>query len=269
MKKVLKKKNKNILLIKSFIVILVLLLIGMLGYGFYRLTCKPYFSVNSRVDKLKEVQKKNPKYDILGWLIVQGTNIDFPIVYNDGDFPITSVFDEYAWMNNSELKGKNILSIFGHNIMNLSSKPEIASSEHTRFEQLPSFMYSDFAKNNKYIQFTTGDEDRIYKIFSVALVERDSLEPFNIKYNNRELNDYVKKAREDSFYDYDIDVNDSDEIISLTTCTRFNGQTNKYSLSITGRRLRESEKIKDYDMSEKDNYNKIKKKLRGVEKNEI
>ena len=68
---------------------------------------------------------------------------------------------------------------------------------------------------------------------------------------------YIKEAKEDSIYDYDVDVNSSDEIISLITCTRYFGLNGKTQFRVDARKLRENEKIEKYSVSTNQNYDEL------------
>ena len=71
-----------------------------------------------------------------------------------------------------------------------------------------------------------------------------------------------------SIYDYDVDVNNTDDLISLFTCTRFNGYQNK-DIQISGRRIRKNEKVSDYDVRPNKNYDIVDETIKkGVDNNE-
>ena len=74
--------------------------------------------------------------------------------------------------------------------------------------------------------------------------------------------------KKSNFYDYDIDVNEKDKLISITTCTRFYGVNSDVEFYVVGRMLREGEKIEHYKVTKNSNYNDIEKKLKGDENNE-
>ena len=68
---------------------------------------------------------------------------------------------------------------------------------------------------------------------------------------------------------FDIEVDETDKLITLTTCTRMFGQYDKKQLVVVGRQLRENENIDNYDSKANDNYKEIKKILKGDEQNAI
>ena len=72
--------------------------------------------------------------------------------------------------------------------------------------------------------------------------------------------------KEKSIYDYDVDVSNDDDIVVLSTCTRLFGDTAvNYDIVVAGRLIKDNESNFKYSLSKNDNYNKIKKYLKGDE----
>ena len=229
---------------------------------------KSYYKVENRTRKIngcKEFDKVKP----LGWLRVQGTNIDFPIVYYN-DLDVTDPKYELGWNYSEDRKLTKKVTIFSHNVLNVSSTPLIADKNHKRFEQLLSFIYTDFVKKNKYIQYTVGGKDYLYKIYGISFQEEETLVYLNTNINKEEEKKYIDKVINDSYFKFDVDVKETDHLITLVTCTRFFGNTTKYSFVVDARMVRKNERIKNYKVTENKSYKKIKKTLEGdVEDEEI
>ena len=265
----MKNKRKLIFATMSmtiiFIIVIVLLIAGLIKT--IANNNKPYYMKKSRVENVSEYAKANPNFTTLGWIRVQGTNIDYPVIYGNGlDF--NELLDDFTWTEDEEKKLTNRVFILGHNIRNVSSNPLITDKNQSRFEQLPSFMYLDFAKENKYIQYTVDGKDYLYKIFSVSIVKNKDLSYKTTDLSKSELKEYIAKSLDDSFYDYDVDVDENDNIITLATCTRFYGATTAYTYKIDARMVRDKEKIRNYSVNENKNYKAIKEIMEGGEKNE-
>ena len=245
-------------------------LIALLGYKLLR--PKENFKLESRVENVKKLGKiKDSSYEAIGWIRIEGTDIDVPILYSTDktkDFPVE--VEKFVWTNNKSKEFTRQINISGHNIFNLSKQPKIKSNSFTRFEQLMAFMYYDFAKDNQYLQLTWGEDEYIYKIFYVGFVDMISANYIN---SYQDASDSDIKLEENvlkgsSFYDYDIDVNEKDKIITLTTCTRFYGTNSDYEFYVVGRMLRDNEKIEHYKVTKNSNYNDIEKILKGDDNNE-
>lgn len=253
------------LLICCCIVIALLLLINSFTTTIYK--------VNSRVSNItkeKKIDKTENGYSTIAWLKVQGTNIDAPIIGYDQITALANVDKEdYLWNRINQEKKFNQVSISGHNILNLSKKPQVGKEYFSRFDDLMAFVYKDFIKENKYIQYTIDNEDYVYKIFGVFF-ERDYKLDLRHEgdYTKEETKAYLKQISDLNIYDFDIDVNENDSLITLTTCTRMFGTNDKRQLVVVGRQLRKNEKMANYDVKPNENYKEIENIVGGDESNE-
>ena len=212
---------------KKIIVILVIFIIAIifLDLSIKKITTKKAdnqlmnLNFKSRVSELENFDSKD--YSKIGWLQVQGTTIDLPIL----DFRSAtdnSINYSYAWLNSNYNTGENRQVINGHNILNVSSTPLINDENLTDFEPL--------------MAYAVGFYDYLY----------DS----DYSYNDKEkLTKYINDVRENSIYDYEIDVNSDDDLIVLKTCTRYFGATEKQSFTINARKLRKNEEIVKYKVT--------------------
>lgn len=230
------------------------------------------YKVDSRVRNIAKEQKNekdNTGYETIGWLKVQGTKIDAPIIGYEYVTDLAHVEkDDYLWNNNNKEKLFNQVVISGHNIMNLSNTPKIGEKYFSRFDDLMAFVYEDFINDNKYIQYTVNEEDYVYKIFGVFF-EKDYKLDLNHKenYTKEETKDYIKQINESSIYDFDVEVDENDSLITLTTCTRIFGKNNQKQFVVVGRLLRENEKMDNYKVTANDKYKEIKKLMEGDDDN--
>lgn len=271
-KKLTKKKSQRIktavlvtgLLICCCIVMSLLFVINIFNNSIY--------SIDSRVQNIKNEKKadaKNLNYRTIAWLRVQGTNIDAPIIsYNDSRVLEKIDKDNYLWNRVNKEKIYNQVTISGHNILNLSANPKIGRKYFSRFDDLMAFVYKDFVEENKYIQYTINGEDHIYKIFAVFFEEKHKL---NLVHEGNFTKEEAKKnlelIKEKNIYDFDIEVNENDSLISLTTCTRMLGRFDDRQFVVVGRKLREKEKMTNYDVTPNQKYEEIEKLLGGDENN--
>lgn len=251
-------KNKTLWKVIKVVVIISLLIIATLEIKAYLF---PFYKKETRISNIKEKKQDNTE-DVLGWIRVQGTNIDYPIIKK------THLEDEssynYTWMRYHTESIQNRMAIFGHNIQNVSRYPLIGNKNHTRFEQLLSFVYTDFAKENQYIQLTIGKHDYLYRIYAVYFIKETDTGNNLLK---KDLASYIKKAKANSYFDFDVDVNENDKLLTLITCTRFFGPTTDYEFKLEGRLVRKFEKVKQNKVTETKQYQEIKKILKEGEKN--
>lgn len=207
----------------------------------------------SRVDKLKSFTSED--YYKFGWIQVQGTNIDAPILDNLSGLE-TDMDYSYGWMSPNYISGENRPVIMGHNVLNVSNEPMLPNETLRDFEALMAFSYYGFAKDNLYIEYTTEDGDNIYLIYAIGFYDYNYDESESLKDKN-EIDKYIKAAKKNSIYDYDIDVNSDDEIITVKTCTRYFGADNKQQFIIEARKLRDNEKTMKYKVETNKNYEKL------------
>ena len=66
-----------------------------------------------------------------------------------------------------------------------------------------------------------------------------------------------------NIYDYDVEVDQNDSIISLITCTRFFGVDQNLEFYVSGRLLRGGETTSDYKVEKAKNYKDVEKVLEG------
>lgn len=266
-----KTKNKKIgnrqsliMLIVSllFLLMLIIILMKILNYNE-----KDYYQIETRKDKVSQTEiGTESDFETIGWLRVQGTSLDMPIVYSSNrstQFPVE--LGSFVWSLNKDKKFHNNIYIMGHNIFNLSSTPKKSAKTFQRFEELMAFIYYDFAKDNKYIQLTLDGKEYLYKIFSVGFLKQADV--LDLEYegdlDNDDMKYYLGLIQDNNIYDYDIDVNENDKIISLVTCTRFFGPNSDYEFFVNGRLLRDGEEVSNYNVKKSKNYKKIEKKLKG------
>lgn len=263
------KLNKDKLAVYS-LVILSIVFVFFLFLSFL-IDDADMFKIDPKNDEIINLRKDDTnKFETMGWVRVQGTNIDYPIIrvldYKYGH-PIND--KSYAWSMNEDSKFHNKIDISGHNVLNLSKNPVSKDEEFIYFEELMNFIYYDFVKENQFIQLSIDGKDYIYKVFSVNFLSLyDINELPRGEYKASEMKDFLEMLNKGNLYDFDVDVNKDDKLISLYTCTRFYGRGNNINFVVTGRLLRDDEKTKLSDVEKTKKYSEIDKIMNGGEKNE-
>lgn len=168
-------------------------------------------------EKLKE---KNS--DIVAWLKVKGTNIETTVVKStNNDYYLTHNFNkEYnsaGWIfadykNKVDGTDKNLV-IYGHNMR-----------DDSMFGSLKWVINEDWYNNedNKYITLITENETQVYEVFSVYQIEK---EDYYIQTNfntEKEFNTFAQTIKKRSKKDFNVDVNENDNILTLSTCANNN-----------------------------------------------
>lgn len=169
-------------------------------------------------NKYAELYAQNS--DFIGWLRIDGTGIDYPIMQSkdDPDFYLKHNFSkEYSrfgipyMQENCGLSSDHII-IYGHNIKSKSM-----------FNELTEYKNKAFYTAHKYITFDTLDEQRTYEViatFKTVAYSDSGFQYYDFVNANtaEEFDDYVAKSRALSFYDTGVAAEYGDKLLTLSTC---------------------------------------------------
>lgn len=228
---------------------------------------KSNFEIVDESSKIEEAKTYGD--DVVGWLRVEGTNIDMPLIRVEKDTDVYNDAYDFAWTNSYPDGTGNRPAYISHNIRNVSRNPIVGDDTMTRFEQLMSFIYPEFIEENQFIEFTDSEGDTsIYRIYAVALLNDDQNASFSDTYTKAEQKRYIKKAERESMYNIDVDVSEDDLMLTLFTCTRFYGADTSYSFRVDARQLRDGEEMIYAKVETNENYEKISERMKEGEENE-
>jgi len=176
-----------------------------------------YYTTFPLIDvDLTELKKKNS--DTIGWINVNNTNINYPIVhYTDNDFYLHHSYDktknEAGWIyldyrNNGKLTDRNNI-IYGH-----------YRKDKTMFATLLNALnYSWYTnKDNHIIRISTENENTLWQIISVY---KTPVESYYIKVNfanNDDYENFLNTIIGRSIHNFNTEVNVEDKILTLSTC---------------------------------------------------
>lgn len=173
--------------------------------------------VNPDLQKLFE--KNN---DIVGWIKIDGTTINYPVMQKDNDYYLYRDFDknyskygtpfaaDYCDINLDD----NII-IYGHHMKN-----------GMMFADLEKYKNKEFYEKNKYIDLFILDKEktlkRKYEIISVFKILATDEEFKYYEYHNLDeftaYQDYVNKVKEKSLYEIGNIAEYPEKLITLSTC---------------------------------------------------
>lgn len=169
-------------------------------------------------DKKENIDLYSINSDYIGWINIENTTIDYPIVKGDNNqFYLTrdfnkqylktgSIFMDYR---NEGFKDRNVV-IYGHNM-----------KDNSMFGSLDKFKDLDYLRKNKYISITTKDDEKfIYEIFGVYVTSADDTECISINFNKEEdFCKYIDRILNKSIYNLNVDIKSTDKILTLSTCS--------------------------------------------------
>lgn len=172
--------------------------------------------------KLEELQKEND--EIIGWLEIEGTNINYPVLQaKDNDYYLSHNYKKEKSSAGSLFLDKDF------DLVNGSSNYLIYGHRNTQglmFEDLLKYDNEDFYKQHKNIKFTTNQEDAIYEIMAVfysRVYYKSEKNVFRYYYfvnaeTEEEYNQYVDNAKKVSIYDTGITAQYGEQLLTLSTC---------------------------------------------------
>lgn len=264
MKKETKKElNKEMYSKNVLVVVLGVVLISLAVFKIMQKDVA-FFQVESRTDNIKSYKLKQSDVEVEGWLRVQGTNIDYPILRNTEKLIDEENNLEYVYVNGEMKKLNKINHILGSNDNNQGTKPVITGKNQTKFEQLMSFTYYDFVKDNKYIQLTIDNKDYIFEIFAVSYPKSSEVSTYTADiYTEEDVQKYVNDELKNSIYKFDTEVDRKDTIISLITNTNMLNSTESRNFRVSAKLVENDSKLDNYNVTKTDKYKEVEKQLKG------
>lgn len=173
--------------------------------------------------QLEELQKENS--DIIGWIKLKGTNIDYPVLQSkDNSFYMTHNYKKEYAKNGSIFLDKDYdwtlpstnLLLYGHN-----------NQDGTMFQDLIKYKEESFYKDHPTINFTTTAEDAEYQIIAVFLSRvyyKSEMNVFRYYYfikaeNEEDFNSYIQNSKEASLYETGNTAVYGEQLLTLSTCS--------------------------------------------------
>lgn len=176
--------------------------------------------------------------DTVGWIRINGTNIDFPVLHKPEytDYYLTRSF-YHEWSNQGAIyvreqcdvtKPSDNVTIYGHR-----------TNAGTMFAQLQKYKEQSFWEEHKNIQFDTLSSHYTYEIFSVFLIDAtiDSgfqYHEFVDAEDQAQFDSFVQQCKDRSLYETGITPTYGDKLITLSTCE---GSSTVGRLVVVARRL--------------------------------
>lgn len=177
------------------------------GTEFYQKT----FSSHNEID-IESLKSQYP--DIKGYIKIEGTNINYPIVQsNDNNYYLKrlpngeknkmgSIFLDYR---NNNFNDDNTI-IYGHNL-----------NDSTMFSELKNFQNQEYYENHQTFTIYTSEKTIEVKIISGYIADA-SKEELKINFKENELQNYLNTISKKSFIKSDENYENIKQIITLCTC---------------------------------------------------
>lgn len=173
--------------------------------------------------KIKEEEIRKENEDTVGWLKVEGTNIDYPVVQaKDNDYYLSHDYYKnknsagWVFMDSRNRLNDNNIIIYGHH-----------RKDRSMFGDVDKLLNKDFYKSHDgKILLIVGEENIYFEIFSVYSLDANEL-VLDPKYDN------FNELKEKSLINFQKKFNGSKtQLITLITCH----SNNKDRLVVVGYR---------------------------------
>ncbi len=166
--------------------------------------------INVNFDELKKINS-----DVVGWLQVNGTNINYPFVQaEDNKYYLTHSFNKsyneagWVFLDYRNNNNKNTI-IYAH-----------GRTDKTMFGTLKNLLNNEWLSNtnNYVIKMSTESENTLWQIFSVYHIPTTS-DYLSIDFNNEtEYQEFLEMIKNRSSYNFNTTVSTNDNILTLSTC---------------------------------------------------
>lgn len=166
---------------------------------------------------IQELYKINN--DIVGWIKIDNTNIDYPVMQTKGSsnyYLRRNFYKQYSILGtpyiaeNCDIETSDNLIIYGHHIRG-----------NKMFGELENYKSKEYYNAHKIIKFYTMKEKAEYEIiavFKTVAYTGFQYYKFYDAENEREFNTFIQKCKELSFYNIEKKAVYGDKLITLSTC---------------------------------------------------
>ena len=174
-----------------------------------------YINMNMINVDFNVLKRTNP--DVVGWIKVNGTNINYPFVQaNDNKYYLTHSFNKSynaaGWVfldyRNNNTNNKNTI-IYAH-----------GRTDKTMFGTLRKVLNNGWLNNtdNFVIKISTETENSLWQIFSIYHIPTTSDYLKTDFDDDTEYQNFLDMIKNRSSYNFNTSVNSNDNILTLSTC---------------------------------------------------
>ena len=175
-----------------------------------------YIKMNLINVDFEELKNTNP--DTLGWIQVNGTNINYPFVQtNNNDYYLNhsynKKYNEAGWVfldyrNNINYLNKNTI-IYAHGRL-----------DTTMFGSLKNILKSGWLNdtNNYVVKLSTETENTLWQVFSVYKIPTTTDYIQTNFISDYEFNEWANMLLKRSAHNFNTSINEIDKVLTLSTC---------------------------------------------------
>ena len=175
--------------------------------------------------------------EICGWLVVDGTDISYPIVHGtDNDKYLKTAFDGSASNN-------GCIFMNCYNAPDFSDQHTLIYGHHMRngsmFGKLPDFKDPEYMQSHRYFHIYTENGVLDYEIFSAFVTYSASFVYTDHFEYSWDFYDFAQKCAESSIVDLGVELKEDDRIVTLSTCNSRGNRSERFV--VMGKYMKEEE----------------------------
>ena len=166
--------------------------------------------------EILDLREKYGNYGIIGYLSIEGTTIDYPVVQSADnafylDHDIYKNPDVAGWIfldyqNDIRYDDKNMI-IYGHNMR-----------QNYRFHSIRYYTEKDYFNNHSKITFNTLYREQEWEIFTFFITDTRFMYIEIFLEDCDRWRDLLEQMKEKSIYDTGVNVSREDRVLLLSTC---------------------------------------------------
>lgn len=175
-----------------------------------------YIPTEKHTKSFEELQKINP--DVIGWIRVNDTNINYPLLQTDDD-------DTYM---NTDAEGKYSLS--GAIFLHCGNKPDFSDfnniiyghhmEKEKMFGDIGNFMDETYFDEHPYGNLFFDGKDHGIEFYALMQVDAYNETIFNVCPDTSEAKQaYLLEIIDNALYKRELNITEDDHLVLLTTCT--------------------------------------------------
>ncbi|MBP3222444.1 MAG: class B sortase [Actinomycetaceae bacterium] len=183
----------------------------------------PYKPSAKNTVSFDELRAQNS--DVVAWLGIYGTNIDYPVMYNENE----TIYLNHDPLGNFSLSGS--LFFDSRTKPDFSSFPTVIYGHHMErnkmFGQLDAYADEDFFRSHRYGNYFYNGKD--YGVEIIGVVQSDAYDSKVYRNNvpQSQRIEYIEGLRSIFLYSNDVSLDENSRILLLSTCASdsTNGRT--------------------------------------------